>query len=301
MVCELIMFQKIKIIPIVAKKTITVKGNNISLVTQNEDDYISLTDIAKGFVSSEEDDRNSDYFILNWLRLGSTVEFLGAWEQIHNLDFNSVGYDRIKTSLTSNTFRLSVKKWLEETSAVGITAKSGRYGGTYAHRDIAIQFCYWLSPTFQIYLIKEFQRLKDDESDRLKLDWNLKRTLAKVNYRIHTDAVKTYLIPPKFSETKVEGLYYASEADILNLALFGVTAKQWREDNAELKGNIRDHATTEQLLVLSNLENLNAEFIKLGMDKETRLSRLNETAIHQIGLFVGIDISKQLKGEDINK
>ena len=284
-----------------AKKTITVKGNDISLFAENESDYISLTDIAKGFVNSEDDDRNSDYFILNWLRLGSTVEFLGAWEQIHNSSFNPVGYDRIKSSLTSNTFRLSVKKWLEETSAIGIIAKTGRYGGTYAHRDIAIQFCYWLSPTFQIYLIKEFQRLKEDESDRLKLDWNLKRTLAKVNYRVHTDAIKTYLLPPQLTNTNVEGLLYASEADLLNLALFGVTAKQWREANAELKGNIRDHATTEQLLILSNLENLNAEFIKLGMDKQARLKRLNETAIHQIGLFVNTDILKPLKGSDKSK
>lgn len=282
-----------------AKKTISVKGNDISLFAQNEEDYISLTDIAKGFVNSEDDDRNSDYFILNWLRLGSTVEFLGAWEQIHNSSFNPVGYDRIKMSLTSNTFRLSVKKWLEETSAVGIIAKSGRYGGTYAHRDIAIQFCYWLSPTFQIYLIKEFQRLKEDESDRLKLDWNLKRTLAKVNYRIHTDAIKTYLLPPQLT-TNIEGLYYANEADLLNLALFGVTAKQWRETSPEVKGNIRDHATTEQLLILSNLENLNAEFIKLGMDKQARLKRLNETAIHQMSLFIGTNLSTELKGNSKN-
>ena len=282
-----------------AKKTISVKGNDISLFAQNEEDYISLTDIAKGFVNSEDDDRNSDYFILNWLRLGSTVEFLGAWEQIHNSSFNPVGYDRIKMSLTSNTFRLSVKKWLEETSAVGIIAKSGRYGGTYAHRDIAIQFCYWLSPTFQIYLIKEFQRLKEDESDRLKLDWNLKRTLAKVNYRIHTDAIKTYLLPPQLT-TNIEGLYYANEADLLNLALFGVTAKQWRETSPEAKGNIRDHATTEQLLILSNLENLNAEFIKLGMDKQARLKRLNETAIHQMSLFIGTNLSTELKGNSKN-
>ena len=175
------------------KETITVKGTEITVFKQNANEYISLTDISKGFVDSEEDERNPEYFILNWLRLGNTVEFLGAWEQLHNTDFNSVGYDRIKINLTSNAFRLSAKKWIEDTAAIGIIAKAGRYGGTYAHRDIAIQFCYWLSPTFQIYLIKEFQRMSDERRD--SLNWDVRRLISKANYHIHTDAIRHNIVP----------------------------------------------------------------------------------------------------------
>jgi hypothetical protein len=196
----------------------------------------------------------------------------------------------IREKIGINRFLLSAKKWIETVNAIGIMASSGRYGGTFAHKDIAFHFCNWLSPTFQLYVAKEFQRLKKIEAEEQKdaLEWNLKRTLAKINYRVHTDAVKNYLIPPKVSQTVFEGLYYASEADILNVALFGITAKQWKAQNATLKGNIRDHATTEQLLVLSNLENLNAEFIKIGISKEERLTKLNDIAIYQMNLFVNV-------------
>ena len=254
------------------------------------------------FLDDQRFDGNGRH-IENWLRNQNTIEYLSTWELLHNPNFNSMRLHEIKEQAGINRFLLSAKKWIESVNAIGIKASAGRYGGTYAHKDIAFHFCLWLSPTFQLYVAKEFQKLKETESkeNRDSLDWNLKRTLAKVNYRVHTDAIKTYLLPPQLTNTNVEGLLYASEADLLNLALFGVTAKQWREANAELKGNIRDHATTEQLLILSNLENLNAEFIKLGMDKQARLKRLNETAIHQIGLFVNTDILKPLIGSDKSK
>lgn len=270
-----------------AKKAITIDGKDITLIRQKDEDFISLTDIDQRF------DGNGRH-IENWLRNQNTIEYLSTWEMLHNPDFNSMQLHEIKEQAGVNRFLLSAKKWIESVNAIGIKSSAGRYGGTYAHRDIAFHFCLWLSPTFQLYVAKEFQNLKEKEAKENKdsLDWNLKRTLAKVNYRVHTDAVKTFLIPPQLTNANVEGLYYASEADILNLALFGVTAKQWREANTELKGNIRDHATTEQLLILSNLENLNAEFIKLGMDKQARLKRLNETAIHQMALFVDTNILK---------
>jgi len=202
--------------------------------------------------------------------------------------FNLIEFDKVKSESGTNRFILSVSKWVDTTGAVGITTKAGRHGGgTFTHKDIALAFCYWVSPVFQLYLIKEFQRLKDQEAleNKEALDWNLKRTLAKVNYRIHTDAVKTHLIPPRIKGTNQEGVAYATEADILNLALFGVTAKQWRESNPDLKGNIRDHASAEQLLVLVNLENLNAHFIQEGVVKDERLLKLNQIAIHQMQLL----------------
>jgi KilA-N domain len=272
-----------------ANKTFQVEGTDIRLITNGDDDYISLTDIDQRF-------EGNGRHIENWLRNQNTIEYLATWESLHNPNFNSMQLHGIREQIGINRFLLSAKKWIDAVNAIGIKASAGRYGGTYAHRDIAFHFCLWLSPTFQLYVAKEFQRLKSAEAEQQKdaLKWNLNRTLAKVNYRIHTDAVKTYLIPPRVSETNIEGLYYATEADLLNLSLFGMTAKQWREVNPNLKGNIRDNATTEQLLVLSNLENLNAEFLKLGMDKQERLRRLNETAIHQIGLFVDTNIFKQL-------
>jgi hypothetical protein len=271
------------------KKIFEVEGTEIRLLTHQESDYISLTDIDQRF-------EGNGRHIENWLRNQNTIEYLATWELLHNPNFNSMQLHGIKEQIGVNRFLLSAKKWIETVNAIGIKASSGRYGGTYAHRDIAFHFCLWLSPTFQLYVAKEFQRLKSTEAKEQKeaLDWSLKRTLAKVNYKVHTDAVKTYLIPPRVSDTNLDGLYYASEADVLNISLFGVSAKQWRESNFQLKGNIRDYATTEQLLVLSNLENLNAEFIKLGMDKEERLKRLNETAIHQISLFISTDVVKQL-------
>ena len=265
------------------KATINVQDTDISVLIGNDQDYFSLTDIAK-----RVNEENPAGIVINWLRLKDTIEFLGTWEILHNPDFNLIEFDKVKSEAGTNRFILSVSKWVETTGAVGITTKAGRHGGgTFAHKDIALAFCYWVSPTFQLYLIKEFQRLKDQEAKehREALDWNLKRTLAKVNYRIHTDAVKMHLIPPRLAGTKHEGVVYASQADILNLALFGVTAKQWREANPDLKGNIRDYATAEQLLVLVNLENLNAHFIKEGLAPDERLDKLNEVAIYQMQLL----------------
>jgi KilA-N domain len=265
-----------------AKKTITIDGKNIALLTQGESDYISLTDIAK---LSDDEPR---FVIRNWLSSQNTIAYLGAWESLHNPDFNRAGFRTVKDDFFEKAFSLTPSRWIETTNPIGLRSTSGKYsGGTYAHKDIAINFCYWLSPVFQIYLIKEFQRLKQEESERLDLDWNLKRTLSKVNYKIHADAIKKHLIPLKIQDTKFEGLYYASEADLLNLALFGMTAKEWRDDNPDLKGNMRDHATAEQLLVLANIENLNAEFIKMSIPKADRLAKLNDVAIYQMELLVG--------------
>jgi KilA-N domain len=263
----------------------------VRVFSKNQDDYISLTDMAK------RSSNRPEQVIQNWLRSRNTIEFLALWEKLSNTDFNHLEFEVIKNQTGLNSFAISVSDWVQKTSAIGIFSKAGRYNsGTFAHKDIAFEFGSWISPSFKLLFIREFQRLKQLEVAEQKesLDWNLKRSLAKINYRIHTDAVKTYLIPPKVSQTSFEGLYYASEADILNVAMFGLTAKEWREANPTVKGNIRDEATTEQLLVLSNLENLNAEFLKLGMDKQERLRRLNETAIHQMGLFTGMNISKEL-------
>lgn len=278
-----------------SKKKIVVEGSEITLLAINQkEDYISLTDIMKTF--------DDEFAIYSWMRNKNTVEFIGVWEQLHNLNFKGDEFVTFKNQAGSNNFNLTPKKWIEATNAIGIVMKAGRYGGgTFAHRDIAIHFCSWLNPTFQLYLIKEFQRLKSEEAaeQQKQLDWNLKRTLSKLNYKVHTDAIKNYLIPPKLSATNMESLYYASEADVLNLALFGITAKAWRAQNQSIKGNLRDNATTEQLLVLSNLENLNAEFIKFGLSKEERLQRLNEIAIHQMRLFVNVeDDLKKLDSTD---
>jgi KilA-N domain len=275
-----------------AKKTMIVEGEEINFFTQKEQDYISLTDIAKKVNAALPAD-----VISNWIRNKDTIEFLEVWEKLNNPDFNLVQLHEVKNEAGHNRFVISPSKWIERTNAIGLITKAGRYGsGTFAHKDIALAFCYWVSPAFQLYVVREFQRLKEKEATEQKetLDWNLKRTLAKINYHVHTDAVKTYLLPPKVSATNFEGLYYANEADILNVALFGMTSKTWRETNPNLKGNIRDEASTEQLLVLSNLENLNAEFIKLGMDKQERLKRLNETAIHQMSLFADMNVTKSL-------
>ena len=245
-----------------AKKTIIVNGNEISLLSnQSDEEYFSLTDIAKKFNADLPAD-----LIASWMRNKDTIEFLGVWEKLYNPNFNLVQLDEVKKEAGFNRFIISPSKWVQLTNATGIFTKFGRQGGgTYAHKDIALAFCYWISPPFQLYVIKEFQRLKKAETEQNKqlADWNLKRTLSKVNYLIHTDAIKNHLIPSKIKDTKFEGFTYASEADLLNLALFAVTAKEWREANPELKGNVRDHATAEQLLVLANLENLNAEFIRM--------------------------------------
>jgi hypothetical protein len=211
----------------------------------------------------------------------NTVEFLGIWEQLHNPDFNPVEFDGIKMQAGLNSFALTPKQWLERTRAIGLISKAGRYGGTYAHKDIAFEFASWISVEFKLYLIKEFQRLKDDENRRLSLAWNLNRTLSKLNYRIHTDAIKSNLIPPEITPAQA-AITYASEADLLNVALFGQTAKQWRDLNSTLDGNMRDHATIEQLLVLANLESLNAEFIHMQLPSASRLIKLNGIAIRQM-------------------
>jgi hypothetical protein len=255
-------------------KSITVKGTEIMIVSVRNEDFISLTDMIKPF--------GDDSIIKNWLRNRNTVEFLGIWEQIYNSDFNSVEFDRIKKQTGLNTFVLSVKKWTESTKAIGIIAKAGRYGsGTFAHRDIAFEFGSWLSPEFKLYLIKEFQRLKEDENKRLKLEWNLQRTLSKINYRIHTEAIKENLLPKELSKRQLN-LVYATEADILNMSLFCMTAKDWRDQNAGKPGNIRDYATLEQLVVLSNLESINALLIDKKLGQSQRLKLLNATAIAQM-------------------
>ena len=219
--------------------------------------------------------------IEQWLKNKDTVLFLGVWERLHNPDFNSLEFEGIRNEAGRNSFFLSAKAWIDRTRAKGLTASAGRYGGTYAHQDIAFEFGSWLSPEFKLYLIKEFQRLKDDENRRLSLAWNLNRTLSKLNYRIHTDAIKEHIIPATVTPAQA-AIVYANEADLLNVALFGLTAKQWREANPKLDGNMRDHAAIEQLLVLANLEGMNAELIHMGLPQGERLKRLNEIAIRQM-------------------
>lgn len=262
------------------KKYITVQGTNINLLLKNEnEEYFSLTDIARKFNAE-----NPSMLIINWMRNKDTIEFLGVWEKLHNPDFNPIEFDKIKNEAGLNRFILSAKSWIKATQAIGIQSKAGRYGGTFAHRDIALGFCYWLSPPFQLYLIKEFQRLKKIETQEKKdaLEWSVKRILSKINYSVHTDAIKEPLIPPRLAQNKTTGLVYANEADLLNMALFGMTAKEWRSQNSGIKGNIRDYVTTEQLLVLANLEAINAELIRQGLEQYERVIRLNEAAIAQM-------------------
>jgi hypothetical protein len=264
-------------------KTINVKGIEISIIQKNEMDYISLTDMLQA--------KDGDFFISDWLRNRNTVEFLGIWESVYNPGFNYGEFAIIKSKAGLNNYKISVKEWEIQTNAIGLKATPGRYGGTYAHPDIAFEFGMWISAEFKIYLIKEFQRLKAEESDRLKLSWNLQRTLAKINYHIHTDAIKEHLIPATLSKEKINGVY-ADEADLLNMALFGMTARQWRDANPEIKGNIRDTASIEQLVVLSNMESINAVLIQQGLPQNERLPELNKIAITQMKSLVG---NKQLK------
>ncbi len=233
-------------------KTINVKGTEITIFQGEQSDFISLTDIAR-----YKDAENTDDIIKNWLRNRNTIELLGFWEQMYNPDFKPVEFDGFRKQAGLNSFTMTPKKWIESTSVIGITSKSGRYGGTFAHKDIAFEFASWISIEFKLYIIKEFQRLKDDESNRLKLEWNLQRTLSKVNYHIHTDAIKEKLIPAELTKSQIN-FVYANEADMLNAALFGMTAKQWRDENPDIEGNIRDEASIEQLVVLSNMESLPA-------------------------------------------
>ena len=254
-------------------KIINVKGIEIVVLDKEGQKYISLTDMLKA--------KDGDFFIADWLRNRNTVEFLGIWESVNNPTFNYGEFAIIKSQAGLNSYKLSAKEWVEKTNAIGIKATTGRYGGTFAHADIAFEFGMWISAEFKVYLIKEFQRLKEDENDRLQLNWNLQRTLAKVNYRIHTDAIKEVLIP-KLITTKETTIVYANEADLLNMALFGKTAAQWRTDNPTIKGNIRDEATIEQLVILSNMESINAVLIHNGLSQAERLLQLNKMAITQM-------------------
>ena len=268
-------------------KKINIQGKEISIIAQKENDYISLTDMARSQLQ--------EVVIIKWLSLKSTIEYLGEWEALYNPDFNYTEFGTIKNTAGSNNFVLSVKQWIEATNAVGLTAKAGRYGGTYAHKDIAFHFGMWISPKFQLLLVKEYQRLKEDENDRLKLEWNFQRTLAKVNYHIHTDAIKENLIPEKLNKKQISFIY-ANEADVLNLALFGKTAKQWRDQNPNEKGNIRDFASIEQLVVLSNMESINAMLIQQDISQSERLQQLNQLAITQMkSLLKHNDRLKKLK------
>ncbi len=258
--------------------TIEVKGVEIKIIQQNQDDYISLTDMTKGF--------GDDTMIYSWMRNRNTVEFLGIWEEIHNLDFNSNEFVTFKTKAGLNNFNLTPKKWIEATSAIGIMSKSGRYGGgTFAHKDIAFEFGSWLSPEFKLYLIKEFQRLKEDEASRLNIEWDFKRLLSKVNYKLHTESIKESLLPILHLSKDSERFVYANEADVLSVAVFGKTAQQWKSENPDLvlKGrNMRDFADLHELTVLSNLESYNSILIKQGIDRAVRLVELRKQAIDQL-------------------
>jgi hypothetical protein len=266
-------------------KKIEVKGKEITVISREGQDYISLTDMLKA--------KDGDFFISDWLRNRNTVEFLGIWETVYNSDFNYGEFALIKSQAGLNSYKLSVKEWVEKTGAIGLQATAGRYGGTYAHKDIAFEFGMWISAEFKIYLIKEFQRLKEDESRASSLHWNLQRTLAKVNYKIHTDAIKERLIPPRLTPLQTS-VIYASEADLLNVALFGMTAAQWRQNNVDLSGNIRDAATLEQLVVLSNLESINAVLIHQGLTTTLRLEQLNAIAITQMRSLVGMGLLQNI-------
>src|SRR3990167_4221452 len=270
------------------KKIITGKGLQISIITKNKEDYISLTDMAK--VKAYD----SGVVISNWLTTKYTIQFMGAWEQLHNPHFNLIEYHKIKNEVGTNRFIVSSSMWIKQTNAIGIRSSAGRYGGTFAHKDIAFEFATWLSPEFKLYLIKEFQRLKEEENQRLALGWDVKRTLAKINYKIHTDAVKEHLIPPQLSKRSIN-IIYANEADVLNMALFGKTAKDWRDANQNKDGNIRDYADVTQLVVLANLESINAELIRQGISQSDRLIQLNQIAISQMRSLVGNPSIKKLK------
>ena len=253
---------------------ITVQNTDINIVKYNDEDYISLTDMARSQLQ--------EHIIFRWLSLKSTIEYLGEWEILYNTDFNCTEFGTIKNAAGSNNFVLSVKTWIERTNAIGIYSKAGRYGGTYAHRDIAYHFGMWISPKFQLLLIKEYQRLKSEEQQLL--GWSAKRELSKINYRIHTDSIKQNLIPKEVTPAQAN-IIYANEADVLNVAMFGMTAKQWRETNPELKGNICDYATINELICLSNMGNLNAVFIEQGIPQSERIIKLNKIAIHQMKIL----------------
>ena len=265
-----------------------VKDTEITVISIDERDYISLTDMVRNI-------ENGSALIEKWLRNKNTIEFLGIWEEMYNPNFNSPEFEGIKNEAGLNRFILSVKQWIEKTNAIGIIAKAGRYGGTYAHKDLAFEFASWVSPQFKLYLLREFQRLKEEEQKLL--GWSAKRELAKINYHIHTDAIKQNLIPQELTSQQ-KSFVYADEADMLNVAMFGKTAKEWREENPDLKGNIRDYVSINQLICLSNMENLNAVFINEGLAQSERLVKLNKIAIQQMKVLENIDDKRFLKLPD---
>jgi hypothetical protein len=266
---------------------LTVKDNEVTIISVENIDYISITDIAK-----YKNPNNADDVIKNWMRNRNTIELLGLWETIHNPDFKPVEFDGFRKEAGLNSFVLTPKKWIETTNAIGIISKSGRYGGTFAHKDLAFKFASWISVEFELYFIKEFQRLKEEEQKQI--GWSAKRELAKINYRIHTDAVKKNLIPQELTP-KQAVVIYANEADVLNMAMFGITAKEWRDANPDLKGNIRDYAGINELICLSNMENLNAVFISENLPQNERLLKLNRIAIQQMTVLQEVESRKFLK------
>lgn len=270
--------------------TVSAKGLEIrTILTTEDNDYLSLTDIAKYKNAEAPSD-----VIKNWLRLRNTIEYLGIWEQLHNPNFNPVEFDGFRNASGANAFTLSPQKWIETTNAIGIQSKAGRYGGTYAHSDIAFEFASWLSPEFKLYIIKDYQRLKKEEGERLAVGWEARRTLAKTNYHIHTEAIKEHLLDESISP-KQKSITYANEADIINIALFGCTAKQWRDAHPEAKGNIRDMAGVVELIVLANLEAMNAEYIKQGMPQGERLQALRNIARYQLKAVSEAPSTKRLE------
>ncbi len=262
---------------------ITVKDTEVNVVKVNGEDYICLTDMIRA--------KDGDFFITDWLRNRNTLEFIGIWEKVYNPNFNYGEFATIRNQAGLNSFKISVKEFVARTNAVSLQAKAGRYGGTYAHKDIAFEFAMWISPEFKVYIVKEFQRLKEEEQ-RL-IGWSAKRELSKINYRIHTDAIKHNLIPAEITKTQAS-IIYANEADVLNVAIFGMTAKQWRDANPDLKGNIRDYASINELICLSNMENLNAVFIEQEMPQSERLIKLNRIAIHQMSVLENGDDNRKL-------
>ena len=289
----------------ILKDKIYAKGTEIAVISKGKsEDYISITDIAK-YVNSE----SPADVVKNWMRNRSTIEFLGLWEEMNNSNFKLVEFDQFKIKSGSNSFVLSPQKWINSTNAIGIVSKSGRYGGTFAHKDIAFEFASWVSPEFKLYIIKDYQRLKEDENSKLSLEWNVNRILSKINYKIHTDAIKENLISNELTPAQI-GIKYASEADILNVALFGKTAKDWRTQNPSLKGNIRDYATIEQLIVLVNLENMNAHLIEESVNPQQRLIELNKIARAQLKSLLdskgvrdleNITQKQLIKGDNVDK
>lgn len=275
----------------VTNKSLTVKGVEVNLTSKDDEDYISLTDMTKSF-------NGADQLIKNWLQNKNTVDFLGVWEQLNNPGFNLVEFHLIKNEAGLNRFVMSAKQWTERTKGIGLLARAGRYGGTFAHKDIAFEFGSWLSPEFKLYLIKEFQRFKEQEALSGGIEWSIRRSLAKVQYRVHTDAVKEHLIPAKLTGAQV-GFVYANEADILNKALFGMTAKEWRNANPEAEGNIRDNATMEQLVVMSSLESQNALLIQQQMSQSDRLVMLNTLARSQLTSLLSNPSIKSLENKPL--